>query len=111
MAIAAAVERGEGAGKDIAVRPTRIVAVGDSGFVLNGQIATRANANLDFFLNCIAYLAGTDPLPAVGAETGILSSGMDRSNRLRHTATTAVAVPAAVFILLAAIALRRRFKK
>ena len=111
FALAAAVERGTGAGKDIAVRPTRIVAVGDSGFVLNGQIATRANANLDFFLNCIAYLAGTDPLPAVGAETGILSSGMDRSNRLRHTATTAVAVPAAVFILLAAIALRRRFKK
>ena len=110
-AFAAAVERGAGAGKDIAVRPTRIVAVGDSGFVLNGQIVARANANLDFFLNCVAYLAGTDPVPAVGAETGVLMSGMDRADRLRHSITTVGAVPAAVFLLLAAIAFRRRCRK
>ena len=110
-ALAAAVERGAGAGKDIAVRPTRIVAVGDPGFVLNGQIAARANANLDFFLNCVAYLAGTDPVPAVGAEVGVLMSGMDRTDRLRHAAVTVVIVPMAVFALLAAIAFRRRLRK
>ena len=110
-ALAAAVERGASAGKDIAVRPTRIVAIGDPGFVLNGQIASRANANLDFFLNCIAYLAGADPLPAVGVEAGVLVTGMDRSDRIRHAITTGAAIPAAVFALLAAIAARRRLRK
>ena len=110
-AFAAAVERGAGAGKDIAVRPTRIVAVGDSGFVLNGQIAARANVNLDFFLNCVAYLAGTDPLPAVGAEVGVLMSGMDRADRIRHAVTTVVVIPAIVFAVLAAIAFRRRCRR
>lgn len=108
VAFAAAVERGEGAGKDIAVRPTRIIAVGDAGFVLNGQLAARANANCDFFLNCISYLAGTDPPGADGAEVGVLVTGMDRSTRLMHIVGSAVALPAAVFLVLAFAAARRR---
>ena len=111
MAIAAAVERGEGAGKDIAVRPTRIIAVGDAGFVLNGQLAARANANCDFFLNCIAYLAGTDPPASGGAEVGVLSTGMDRSGRFQHTMVSAVALPAFVFVVLLSAALRRRYRR
>ena len=111
VALAVVVERGAGAGKDIAVRPTRIVAVGDAGFVLNGQLAARANANCDFFLNCIAYLAGTTPSAAGGEDSGVLTTGMDRSTRFRHMAASSVAFPAAVFLLLVAIAARRRFRR
>ena len=107
---AAAVERGTGAGKDLAIRPTRLVVVGDAGFVLNGQLASRANANLDFFLNCIAYLAGTDAPGASGAEAGLLVSGMDRTARVRHVVCTSVAVPAVVFVFLAGMAFRRRHR-
>ena len=111
LAVAVAVERGEGAGKDIAVRPTRIIAIGDAGFVLNGQLAARANANCDFFLNCIAYLAGTDPPAAGGAEVGILVTEMDRSLRFRHALASAGAFPAVVFLVLVVVALRRRRRK
>lgn len=110
-ALAVVVERGAGAGKDIAVRPTRIVAVGDAGFVLNGQLAARANANCDFFLNCIAYLAGTTPPAAGGEESGVLSTGMDRSSRFRHMVASSVALPAAVFLVLMAMSVRRRFRR
>jgi DNA-binding IscR family transcriptional regulator len=60
VALAAVAERGEGAGNDLAIRPTRIVVVGDASFAMNGSLAARANANRDFFLNCIAFLSGTD---------------------------------------------------
>ena len=49
-AVVAAIERGSGAGSDLALRPTRLVAVGDPAFVVNGQLAERANANRDFFM-------------------------------------------------------------
>lgn len=107
-AFAAAVERGAGAGADLAIRPTRIVAVGDAGFVLNGQLETRANANRDFFLNCVAYLAGADAPGSGGAEAGVLRAGMDRAARIRHTLVSSVAVPGAVFLLMVAATVRRR---
>ena len=107
---AAAVERGSGAGSDLAIRPTRLVVVGDAGFVLNGQLASRANANLDFFLNCIAYLAGRDATDAGGNEAGLLITDMDRSVRVRHVVVTSVALPALVFVILAGMAFRRRHR-
>lgn len=107
--LAAAVERGAGAGRDLAVRPTRIVVVGDASFAMNGSLAARANANRDFFLNCIAYLSGTDASGSSGTG-GVLRLEMDRSARSRHVLATAVAVPAAVFALmfLSALVMRRR---
>ena len=110
-ALAAAVERGAGAGKDLAIRPTRIIAVGDAGFVQNGQLAARANANGDFFLNCIAYLAGTEPPAAGGPGVGVLSTGMDRSSRFRYTMVSSVVLPVVVFVVLMAVSLRRRFRR
>jgi len=106
--VAAAVERGVGAGADLSIRPTRIVAVGDAGFVMNGQLAARANANRDFFLNCVAYLSGTDASVASGAESEALVTGLDRDGRVRFAAITALAVPAAAFLALAFVAFRRR---
>jgi len=106
--VAAAVERGAGAGADLSIRPTRIVSIGDAGFVMNGQLAARANANRDFFLNCVAYLSGTDASVASGAESDALVTGFDREGRVRFAAVVAGAVPLAVFLVLAAVAARRR---
>lgn len=108
--LAASVERGSEAGDDLAIRPTRIIAVGDATFALNGALAARANANRDFILNSVAYLAGTDVSGAGGTETGILVSGLDRAARLRLVAVTVAGVPTAVFLLLACVTLRRRLR-
>ena len=106
--VAAAVERGAGAGADLSIRPMRIVAIGDAGFVMNGQLGARANANRDFFLNCVAYLSGTDASVASGAEMNVLSTGLDRATRGRFAAIVAGAVPLVVLLLLMAVAAGRR---
>ena len=107
-AVAAAVERGGTAGSDLAVRPTRIVAIGDPSFVLNGQLASRANANRDFFLNAVAYLSGADTFGSSGLEVDALSTGMDRDARVRFAIVTVAGLPGVVFLLLTAVAMRRR---
>ena len=109
LAVAAVVERGAGAGSDLAIRPTRLVAVGDASFVMNGPLAARANANRDFCLNCVAFLSGTDASAASGTETAILTTGMDRDTRVLFVAVLAGAVPGALtLVLLAAVFSRRR---
>lgn len=110
LAVAAAVERGAGAGSDLALRPTRIVAVGDASFVMNGPLSARANANRDLFLNCVAYLSGTDAAAASGTGVDVLSVGMDRAGRVRFLALLAGGVPAAVFLFMAALVFRRRHR-
>jgi len=110
-ALAAAVERGAAAGDDLAIRPTRLIAVGDATFALNGSLAARGSANRDFILNCVAYLAGTDVPSAVGPdEAGALVSGLDHAGRIRLLAVTVAGVPAAVFLALAGFTLRRRLR-
>lgn len=107
-AVVASVERGGGAGSDVALRPTRIVVIGDPGFVLNGSLATRASANRDFFSNCVAYLSGVESHGSGEDGAGTLQSGLDRGGRLRHALYSSGAFPAFVFLVLAAIAIRRR---
>ena len=109
-AVAAAAERGSGSGDDLAVRPMRIVAVGDATFALNGALASRANANRDFLLNCVAFLSGSDAVGADGEESGVLVSGLDRSARVRFAVVTSVVVPGALFLVIAAAAVRRRLR-
>ncbi len=108
VALAAAAERGAGAGSDLAVRPTRIVAVGDASFAMNGPLAARANANRDFFLNCIAFLSGTDASGSSGTGEGVLTSKMDRVARRRHLLWSAAIVPSAAALLLVMLAMVRR---
>lgn len=107
VAVVSATERGVGAGEDLALRPTRVVAIGDSSFVMNGQLSARASANRDFFLNCVAWLSGEDAVGS-GESEGVFSSGMDRTSRTRGILLSAVGVPAAVFLILSAVAWRRR---
>ena len=110
VCVAAVAERGAGTGDDVAIRPTRVAAIGDAGFVMNGQLDARANANRDFFLNCVAYLSGTGAMTKSGAEADRLVSGMDdRAARARFLVVTAAAFPSVVFLLgLLAVAWRRR---
>lgn len=109
--VAGAVERGAGTGQDVALRPTRIVVIGDASFALNGALTVRANANRDFFANCVSYLAGieTHGLGDVGSTS--LWTGLDRKGRLRYAAWSAAILPFVVFLALSGLAFRRRFGK
>jgi ABC-type transport system involved in multi-copper enzyme maturation permease subunit len=106
--VAAVVERGAGAGGDTAIRPTRIVAIGDASFVMNSQLAARANANRDFFLNCVAYLSGADPSGADGTESDVLKLSLDRASFVRLLLISAVGVNVALFALMAVLVAARR---
>ena len=106
--VVAAVERGSGAGDDLALRPTRIVVLGDASFALNGQLAVRACANRDFFLNCVSYLSGSEVRGSGEEDSDSFRTGLDRASRFRHGLVTAVAFPGCVFLLLLAVALQRR---
>lgn len=107
--VAVAAERGVGTGEDLSLRPTRIIAVGDAAFVMNGQLKVRGNANRDFFLNSLAYLAGTDAITEPGTEADRLISGMDREDRVRFVVVSAVLFPGLLFFaMLAMVAAGRR---
>ena len=94
---------------DLAIRPARLVAIGDPSFFLNRTLVSRANANRDFFLNSVAWLAGMDVSGAVGAADNVLSVRMDRAHRMRFLAYSAVALPlVAAFPAVLAIRRRRR---
>lgn len=107
-AFAVLTERGSGAGQDLAIRPTRLVAVGDASFVMNGALASRANANRDFFLNCTSYLSGASVTGVAGEETGVLTTGFDRRTRLRHAVASSLLFPSFVVLVLVVEVLRRR---
>lgn len=107
--VAAAAERGAGAGEDLSLRPTRIIAVGDAAFVMNGQLKVRGNANRDFFLNALAYLAGSDAITEPGTEADRLVSGLDRAGRVRFVVVVGVVFPGLFFLAsLAFVAVGRR---
>jgi len=106
--LAVSVERGSGAGTDLAIRPARLVAVGDATFVMNAPLSARANANRDFFLNCLSYLSGTDAMGSAGTETGLFVTGFDREDRFRFMLLVTVIVPGVVMLLLATESYRRR---
>ena len=108
--VVAAVERGRGAGDDLALRPTRVVVLGDAGFVLNGQLAVRACANRDFFLNCVSYLSGSEVLGSGEEDADRFRTELDRSGRFRHGLLSSVAFPGFVFLVLVVMAAQRRRK-
>ena len=108
LVLAAALERGGGVSEDLAFRPTRIVVVGDASFALNGALARRANANRDFLLNAVAWLAGLDAFSDSRTPANVVSTGMDRARWIRFGMLAAVG-PAALVLLLGLVgALRRR---
>lgn len=111
LSAAVVLERGSAAGSDIAIRPTRIVVIGDVAFVRNSQLESRANANRDFFLNCISYLSGSHALTSGGSDGELFVTGLDRRGRLRLLTVAAIAIPSAVALALLLIVWRRRTRK
>ena len=107
VALAVALERGGSEAPDLALRPTRIVVIGDGTFVSNGSLAMRGNANRDFFLNSVAWLAGLDTLGAARTPGNVVVTGLDRDGWLKFGAWSGVLI-----LLFAAIvkltAIRRR---
>ena len=107
LVLAVALERGGGASKDLAFRPTRIVVIGDSSFAVNGALRRRANANRDFLLNAVAWLAGLDAFTESRTPDSVVATGLDRSGWIRF-GLYAVLVPASAVLLLAFMAALRR---
>lgn len=105
-AFAVAAEKGAVLRNDLAIRPARIVVIGDRSFFLNRTLVSRANANRDFFLNAVAWLAGLDVSGAVGVADNVLSVRMDRSDRIRFLVCSSVAFPFLVAVF--AVLLQRR---
>ena len=108
LVLAAALERGGGVAKDLAFRPTRIVVVGDATFALNGALTRRANANRDFLLNSVAWLAGLDAFTESRTPGNVVATGMDRARWIRFGLLAAGGPAACVLLLGLAIVLRRR---
>jgi hypothetical protein len=102
-----ALERGGGVARDVALRPTRVVVVGDASFVANGALSRRANANRDVFLNSVAWLAGLDALTAPRMPGGAVATGMDRALWMRFGFASALGLPLAVLLLGLLAAFRR----
>ena len=111
VAFAVAVEKGAALKSDLAIRPARMVVIGDPSFFLNGALASRANANRDFFLNAVAWLAGLDVSGSVGIAGNVLSARMDRSRRIRFLALAVGGIPSVVAVLGLLVVFRKRRRR
>lgn len=109
VAVAAAVERGGAAAKDITLQPTRLVVFGEQAFVGNAVCATRSSANRDLFLNALNWLTGIDSGTGVsGGGDAAFWTGLDRRGWLRLTLLVVGAVPGVVLLLGLLVVLKRR---
>ncbi|MBQ6338530.1 MAG: Gldg family protein [Kiritimatiellae bacterium] len=107
LTLAVALERGGIEAPDLVLRPTRLVVISDGMFVANGALATRGNANRDFFLNSMAWLAGLDTLSAVRTPGNMVVTGLDRKGWLRFGTWTGVLILSFAGLVLLT-SLRRR---
>ena len=107
--VAAALQRGVTA-NDIALRPTRIVVVGNDSFVMNGALGEKGAANRDFFLNAVEWLAGVDFASATSTSPLQLHLGMARESYVPFAVASSVGYPLFLFIVFA-FAGRRRLNR
>lgn len=107
LALAVALERGGDVSRDVALRPTRLVVIGDAVLVSNGALSQRANANRDVFLNSLAWLAGLDALTAPRTPGNAIETGMDRTAWIRFGVGAVFALPFLVLALGLVVAFRK----
>lgn len=109
VAVAAVSERGGNVAKDVAFKPTRLCVIGETDFVMNGSLATRANANRDLFMNVLSWLAGVDTgtAPSLGGDATLVT-GFERRQWVVFMIWAAGVVPACVFLLFSLVSLRMR---
>lgn len=106
----AAVAESGGTGDDLAIRPTRLAAVGDLAFILNGPLKRSGHANRDFFLNIVKYLSGRDAITPSDVDADVLASDFDRASRGRFIVVSAVVFPLLYFLFLFPFVVRRRMR-
>jgi hypothetical protein len=109
VAVAAVSERGGNVAKDVAFKPTRVCVIGETDFVMNGTLASRANANRDLLMNAVSWLAGVDTgtAPSLGGDATLVT-GFARRQWVVFMLWSAVAVPGCVFLLFSLVSLRMR---
>ena len=109
VAVAAVSERGGTVARDVAFRPTRICVIGETDFVMNGMLASRANANRDLFMNAVSWLAGVDmgSASSMGGDATLVT-GFTRREWVIFMAGSAGAVPLGVFLVFFFVSLRLR---
>jgi len=106
VAIAVAIERGPVPGVRVQIRPTRLVVIGDSGFVSNGGLM---GANADFFLNSVNWLLDRGELLALSPSMGDeLTLVMDARQLRRLFWAVVIFLPGLVALIGGWVAWRRR---
>ena len=109
LAFAVAAEKGAYLKSDLAIRPARIVLIGDNSFLRNASLASRANANRDLLLNSVAWLDGIDASGSADIAGDVVAAHMDRGERIRFAAVSSLCVPAAAALFgMMCIAWKRR---
>jgi len=104
--IAVAIERGPVPGVRVQIRPTRLVVIGDSGFVSNGGLM---GANADLFLNAVNWLLGRGELLAISPPVSDeLHLVMDARQLRQLFWTVVVLLPGLVALTGSWVAWRRR---
>lgn len=109
VAVAAVSERGGTISKDVAFKPTRLCVIGETDFVMNGTLASRANANRDLFMNVVSWLAGVDTgtAPSLGGDATLVT-GFARRQWIVFMVWSAAIVPGCVFLVFCLVSLRVR---
>ncbi len=99
VAVMVAAERGGRVGADLAFRPGRVVAVGETAWAENRNTLNHASANRDLAVNAIRWLTG---LSGSGARSGagVLRVGQDAQAWRRDFLAVALGVPFALCLAL-----------
>ncbi len=106
VAVAVAIERGPVPGVRVQIRPTRLVVIGDSGFVSNGGLM---GANADLFLNSVNWLLDRGELLALSPSMGDeLTLVMDARQLRQLFWAVVIFLPGLVALIGGWVAWRRR---
>jgi ABC-type uncharacterized transport system involved in gliding motility auxiliary subunit len=107
--LALASERGNVAGLDMEIKPTRIVAIGDSYFVSNASLKTGVGGNIDFFMSAVNWLLEREALMAISPRDPFrVELALDRQRVRWLFLLAVVAVPGVVALTGGIIWWRRR---
>jgi hypothetical protein len=109
VVVAAVAERGGLVSSDVAYKPTRICVIGDVDFVMNRALSGRANANRDFFMNAVGWLAGVSmgSSSSIGGDAS-LATGFMRKDWIYAMAWSVLFVPLGFFIIFGCISIRKK---
>ena len=89
--------------------PEAVCVIGETDFVMNGMLASRASANRDFFVNAVAWLAGIDmgSAPSLGGDATLVT-GFTRREWILFMAGAAGVVPLCAFLAFCLASRRTR---